>query len=80
MPLIAKNITLTSGETVSKEPAKEPNSNIFQRRKSLAEVKNEPDHGLQNITEPTIVVDGKFKKISKKSASAYLLDMLSLDD
>jgi hypothetical protein len=31
-----------------------------------------------NITEPSIVVDGKVKKISKKSA--FLLDMLSLDD
>lgn len=33
---------------------------------------------IENIKEPSIVVDGKVKKISKKSA--FLLDMLSLDD
>lgn len=34
--------------------------------------------GLDDIKEPSIIVDGKVKKISKKSA--FLLDMLSLDD
>lgn len=33
---------------------------------------------VDNITEPSVIVDGKVKKISKKSA--FLLDMLSLDD
>lgn len=33
---------------------------------------------LASIKEPSVVVNGKVKKISKKSA--FLLDMLSLDD
>lgn len=33
---------------------------------------------IESIKEPSVVVDGKVKKISKKSA--FLLDMLSLDD
>ena len=33
---------------------------------------------VDNIKDPSVVVDGKVKKISKKSA--FLLDMLSLDD
>jgi len=33
---------------------------------------------IDDIKEPSVVVDGKIKKISKKSA--FLLDMLSLDD
>lgn len=32
----------------------------------------------QNVDHPAIVVDGKVRKITKKSA--YLLDMLSLDE
>ena len=33
---------------------------------------------VSNIKEPSVVVNGKVKKIGKKSA--FLLDMLSLDD
>lgn len=32
----------------------------------------------QNVDHPAVVVDGKVRKITKKSA--YLLDMLSLDE
>jgi hypothetical protein len=32
----------------------------------------------QSVDHPAVVVDGKVRKISKKSA--YLLDMLSLDE
>lgn len=34
--------------------------------------------GVESIKEPSVVVDGKVKKIGKKSA--FLLDMLTLDD
>lgn len=33
---------------------------------------------VQSVDHPAVVVDGKVRKISKKSA--YLLDMLSLDE
>jgi len=33
---------------------------------------------VEDIKEPSVVIDGKVKKISKKSA--YLIDMLTLDD
>ena len=33
---------------------------------------------VDNIKEPSVIVDGKVKKIAKKSA--FLLDMLTLDD
>lgn len=44
---------------------------------ALKEVNTQPDP-ISSIKEPSVVVDGKVKKISKKSA--FLLDMLSLDD
>lgn len=56
---------------------------ITGQKETLKEIKvKEKDNVVKtyvdNIKEPSIVVDGKVKKISKKSA--FLLDMLTLDD
>lgn len=65
--LIIKDKTV---EPVASVKDKAPNSVISR------EVKQDPT--IKSIKEPSVVVDGKVKKISKKSA--FLLDMLSLDD
>jgi hypothetical protein len=44
----------------------------------MRQVFNIQPNPLAAIKEPSVVVNGKVKKISKKSA--FLLDMLSLDD
>jgi len=49
---------------------------------TIAEVKAKASKrkkmNVEDIKEPSVVIDGKVKKISKKSA--YLIDMLTLDD
>jgi len=59
------------------------NNLIVTGKKQVVEEKKVKDTTVvktyvDNIKEPSIVVDGKVKKISKKSA--FLLDMLTLDD
>lgn len=59
----------------SQEPAPAPKSAIPVIEK--ANITRNAD-SVSNIKEPSVVVNGKVKKIGKKSA--FLLDMLSLDD
>jgi len=67
MGIRAANIVITP-KTKQREEAKP----------SLKEIIVKTTTTVDNITEPSVVVDGKVKKISKKSA--FLLDMLTLDD
>jgi hypothetical protein len=53
-----------------------PTSSFSDVRREASE--RLPENEVNSIKEPSIVVDGKVKKISKKSA--FLLDMLTLDD
>jgi|GEM_PF-3773395 len=69
---VIKASNLVIGKIPEPEPKRAPTprpvyiSNVDQSR------------SIDNIKEPSVVVNGKVKKISKKSA--FLLDMLSLDD
>jgi len=52
--------------------------NLVVKSNEVVSVIENKKPGIEDIKEPSVVVDGKVKKISKKSA--FLLDMLSLDD
>lgn len=70
-----KNLVVKSNEIVSVTPSIA--KNIVEVKKQDPIIENKKP-GIEDIKEPSVVVDGKVKKISKKSA--FLLDMLSLDD
>lgn len=53
-------------------------SNLNKDLPPVVPTNNAKKPGLDDIKEPSVIIDGKVKKISKKSA--FLLDMLSLDD
>ena len=78
------NSLIVSGDTTYEKPkevaAPRPVTSAKEMRQILSaikEVNKQPDP-ISSIKEPSVVVNGKVKKISKKSA--FLLDMLSLDD
>lgn len=50
----------------------------FIKQKLSAEASARSPRTIESISEPSVVVNGKVKKISKQSA--YLLDMMTLDD
>lgn len=72
------NSLVVGGDTTYEKPkevaAPKPVTSVNQMRQ-IFNVQPDP---LLSIKEPSVVVNGKVKKISKKSA--FLLDMLSLDD
>lgn len=70
MPLIIKNLVINDKKQQAAEA--EPVS------KKLSVSRQPTKQTVDSIKEPSVVVNGKVKKISKKSA--FLLDMLSLDD
>ena len=61
---------------IGKIPEPEPRRPLTPRPIRTSSIDSEKN--IDNIKEPSIVVDGKVKKIGKKSA--FLLDMLSLDE
>jgi hypothetical protein len=69
-----KNLVVKSNEVVSATPS--ITKNVVEVKKQDPIIENKKP-GIEDIKEPSVVV-GKVKKISKKSA--FLLDMLSLDD
>jgi len=83
MPLIVKNLVLRGNEPPPTQqvaqsvaqpappPVVQPRPRVRERARSASDVQLKPG-------EPAVVVNGKAKRISKKSA--FLLDMLSLDD
>ena len=84
MPLIVKNLVLRGNEPAPTQQVAQPvaqpapppvvqqtRPRVRERAKSSTDVQVKPG-------EPAVIVNGKAKKISKKSA--FLLDMLSLDD
>ena len=66
MGIKAKNLVISGG--VKQEAPPEQPKQIVIKTTTV----------VDNIKEPSVVVDGKVKKIGKKSA--FLLDMLTLDD
>lgn len=73
MGLTVKNIITKPVAAVDSSPAPEAKKIVRVEQKIIT--RSEPNI---NRNEPAVVVNGKVKKISKKSA--FLLDMLSLDD
>jgi hypothetical protein len=77
MPLNLNSLVIGSEKTYEKPKevtAPRPVTSVGEMR----QVFNIQPDPLAAIKEPSVVVNGKVKKISKKSA--FLLDMLSLDD
>ncbi len=77
MAIIVNNMIVTSESQpqVNETPVAEPQS-IRNFRSSLRRNVTPPD--VTDADNPHVVVAGKVKKIGK--TSAYMLDMLSLDD
>lgn len=75
MGLIAKNIVTKPVKPVAESNNTPVESNKVVRVESKVITRSVPNI---NRNEPAVIVNGKVKKISKKSA--FLLDMLSLDD
>lgn len=73
MGLKVNNLVIVSDLNVEKSPT--PSALPTQQ---LSEIRVKHTTGVESIKEPSVVVDGKVKKIGKKSA--FLLDMLTLDD
>lgn len=71
MPIIANNVIVTSQQ--KNEPVVEPIINENKRK-----IKRPPPPVEYNSNDTVLVVNGKPKKISKKSQ--YLLDMLNLEE
>ena len=77
MPLNLNSLVV-GGDTAYEKPKEQPAPRPLTSAKEIREVfKVQPDP-IAAIKEPSVVVNGKVKRISKKSA--FLLDMLSLDD
>ena len=68
MPIQATRLIVTGGGRTVEPVKKEEPKEIVVKTTTV----------VDNIKEPSVVVDGKVRKISKKSA--FLLDMLTLDD
>lgn len=77
MPLIVKNLVLRGNQ--AQEPAPQPQPQVVEQPKPKVRERTAPvAKSALKPDEPAVIVNGKAKKISKKSA--FLLDMLSLDD
>jgi hypothetical protein len=70
---------ITTNKLVVKSQEPEPPVRKVEAPAPAPRIYKDPEKPtIESITEPSVVVNGKVKKISKKSA--FLLDMLSLDD
>lgn len=66
MALITNKVVVKAAEDVKPEPVVKPSRPVIT------------DANISRVKGTKLVVDGKVKNISKKSA--FLLDMISLDD
>lgn len=66
MALITNKVVVKAAEDVKPEPVAKPSRPVIT------------DANISRVKGTKLVVDGKVKNISKKSA--FLLDMISLDD
>jgi len=82
MPLVYGNLIIGQQQAPveqKQEPVKHANNRLSYGNliiKNQADLR--PDTTVKNYSGPMLVVDGKEKKISKQSA--YILDMLTLDE
>jgi len=75
MPIFAKNFIISGTESQEAiNNASEPSIVVESKVVVEETVSTTP------TPETGVIINGKVKKISKKSASTYLLDMLTLDD
>jgi len=75
MPIFAKNFIISGTESQeATNSASEPSTVVEPKVVVEESVSTTP------TPEAGVIINGKVKKISKKSASTYLLDMLTLDD
>lgn len=72
------NSLVVGGNTAFEKPKEVAAPRPVTSAREMRQVFNVQPDPIAAIKEPSVVVNGKVKKISKKSA--FLLDMLSLDD
>lgn len=78
MPIIANNIVIAGNQVEQKQETVQPVKPVQVSLKPLEEVSMVPKTDYSKKDQGIVIVDGKEKKISKQSA--YLLDMLSIDN
>ena len=70
MAITVKNMIVNGQDVITEPPAPTP--------KSISVVLQEKQTAEANSDHPVLIVDGKPKKVVKKSA--YLLDMLTIEE